>query len=427
MRYLILISSMIFVFCATALAGWESPVVISSGTGNWYHPQVAVEGSYVHVVWNDDAVSLLKYRRSTDCGVTWDTIMTLAGGTVQSPRVVAQGQSVHVVWRGHEGEVGTILYRRSTDGGASFGSQVTLGTGDDRGYEPDVANSGSNVYVTWIKHDPGYDILYRRSTDNGTNWSSVNNLTNNGGTVEEEYPRIAASSNYVYLVWIEEDYPNVYAKYARGTSGGGWGSISTLWNLASGTFYILSIAAQESYVFVDRDEDAPQGPAQKKSTNYGVGFGGTTYLGSGVDKRPEVDASSAYTSNGCNVYIRDNALYVSTGPGTETQIGTAGGNEPSADIGANWNSDMHVVCSSREPPYRIYYYRYWLYIRGDVNGDGVIDSGDIIYLINYLYSSTSAPNPLWVGDANSDGIVDSGDVIYLINYLYTGTSAPACG
>jgi hypothetical protein len=66
------------------------------------------------------------------------------------------------------------------------------------------------------------------------------------------------------------------------------------------------------------------------------------------------------------------------------------------------------------------------FTRGDANGDGIIDIGDVIYLINYLFTGTSAPGPLAAGDANCDGIVDIGDVIYLINYLFTGTSPPGC-
>ncbi len=63
-------------------------------------------------------------------------------------------------------------------------------------------------------------------------------------------------------------------------------------------------------------------------------------------------------------------------------------------------------------------------MRGDANGDGVVDVGDVIYLINYLFTGTSAPCPMETGDNNCDGIVDIGDVIYLINYLFTGTSPP---
>ncbi len=66
------------------------------------------------------------------------------------------------------------------------------------------------------------------------------------------------------------------------------------------------------------------------------------------------------------------------------------------------------------------------FMRGDANGDWIIDTGDVIYLINYLFTGTSAPDPLWVGDCNCDDVVDTGDVVYLINYLFAGTSPPGC-
>jgi parallel beta-helix repeat protein len=64
------------------------------------------------------------------------------------------------------------------------------------------------------------------------------------------------------------------------------------------------------------------------------------------------------------------------------------------------------------------------YVLGDANGDGTIDIGDVVYLINYLYKGGSAPDPLPAGDTNSDGVVDLGDVVYLINYLYKGGPPP---
>ncbi|MGB7063090.1 MAG: S8 family serine peptidase [Candidatus Zixiibacteriota bacterium] len=64
---------------------------------------------------------------------------------------------------------------------------------------------------------------------------------------------------------------------------------------------------------------------------------------------------------------------------------------------------------------------------GDANGDGTIDIGDVVYLINYLYKGGPAPEPLDAGDANSDGVIDIGDVVYLINYLYKGGPSPCSG
>jgi hypothetical protein len=64
--------------------------------------------------------------------------------------------------------------------------------------------------------------------------------------------------------------------------------------------------------------------------------------------------------------------------------------------------------------------------RGDANGDGVINSADVAYLINYLFVNGPAPVPLQAGDANCDGNVNSADVAYLINYLFVSGPPPGC-
>lgn len=63
---------------------------------------------------------------------------------------------------------------------------------------------------------------------------------------------------------------------------------------------------------------------------------------------------------------------------------------------------------------------------GDVSGDGIVDVGDVVYLINYLYRGDDPPDPLEAGDVNCDGITDIGDVVYLIGYLYKGGPPPCC-
>jgi hypothetical protein len=63
---------------------------------------------------------------------------------------------------------------------------------------------------------------------------------------------------------------------------------------------------------------------------------------------------------------------------------------------------------------------------GDVTADGVINLGDLVYLIGYLYRGGPAPNPLWLSDVTCNGIVDLGDVVFLISYLYKGGTTPSC-
>jgi hypothetical protein len=64
------------------------------------------------------------------------------------------------------------------------------------------------------------------------------------------------------------------------------------------------------------------------------------------------------------------------------------------------------------------------YILGDANGDGIVDIGDVVHLINYLYKNGPAPDPILSGDCNCDLVVDLGDVVHLINYLFKNGPPP---
>ncbi|SYZ74006.1 hypothetical protein TRIP_C60276 [Candidatus Zixiibacteriota bacterium] len=63
---------------------------------------------------------------------------------------------------------------------------------------------------------------------------------------------------------------------------------------------------------------------------------------------------------------------------------------------------------------------------GDVNASGTVNILDVSYIINYLYKSGPAPNPLQTADVNNSGGVNILDVSYLINYLYKSGPAPHC-
>jgi bacillopeptidase F len=67
------------------------------------------------------------------------------------------------------------------------------------------------------------------------------------------------------------------------------------------------------------------------------------------------------------------------------------------------------------------------YLAGDANGDGVVELADVVYLLNYLYRSGPAPDPLAAGDPNADCVVELADLVYLINYLYKSGPAPQQG
>jgi len=66
------------------------------------------------------------------------------------------------------------------------------------------------------------------------------------------------------------------------------------------------------------------------------------------------------------------------------------------------------------------------YVCGDANGDGSVNVGDAVYIINYVFRGGPAPVPFGAGDANCDGSVNVGDAVYIINYVFRGGPVPCC-
>jgi hypothetical protein len=99
-------------------------------------------------------------------------------------------------------------------------------------------------------------------------------------------------------------------------------------------------------------------------------------------------------------------------------------------VGHEWGQSGYNPADLSQDGYngKFYSLHNWCrsFLLGDSNGDGVIDIGDVVYDINYLFKSGPMPNPLLSGDANCDSVDDVGDVVYLINYLFKNGPAPSC-
>ena len=68
--------------------------------------------------------------------------------------------------------------------------------------------------------------------------------------------------------------------------------------------------------------------------------------------------------------------------------------------------------------------RQFLYSVGDANRDAVIDIGDAVFVLNYLFKNGTMPYPYHAGDANCDGGINIADVVCLLNYLFKGGILP---
>ena len=66
----------------------------------------------------------------------------------------------------------------------------------------------------------------------------------------------------------------------------------------------------------------------------------------------------------------------------------------------------------------------FLDLPGDVNQDGIVNIGDVVLLVNFLYKGGPPPESMEMGDVNGDCVVNVGDVVYLVNYLYRQGPCP---
>jgi len=62
---------------------------------------------------------------------------------------------------------------------------------------------------------------------------------------------------------------------------------------------------------------------------------------------------------------------------------------------------------------------------GDANANSLVNLGDIVYLVNFIFKGGPAPSPICRGDVNGSGGAPAlPDIIYLVNFVFKGAAAP---
>jgi hypothetical protein len=216
-------------------ATWKAAVNLSNNAGLSQNPRIAVSGANVFVVWSqsnvENTATDIILKRSTDNGVTWKTNQKITpGGTCTTSSFLchiiqtleASGTNVYLV----TGIAGDIHFRRSSDNGVTWKTPVNLSSNAGSSFDPDIAISGTNVYLTWTQANAAntsFDILFRRSTDSGATWKSKVNLSNDPEGSNEA--TIAVSGSSVYVAWDgtvfnDEDREFQGIKLKRSMDGG---------------------------------------------------------------------------------------------------------------------------------------------------------------------------------------------------------------
>jgi len=243
-----------FIKSTSSGATWQTAKRLTNTTGESYNPEIAVSDANVYVVWQDDTLGTgnIYFRKSTDSGTTWQTAKRLTNniGDCWSPSIAASGSNVYVVWQDDAPGNEEIYFRKSTDGGATWQSKMRLTNNTGVSLIPEIIVNGSNVYVVWYDNTFGgnYDVYLRKSTDYGVTWQTQKRLTNNIG--DSSIPNIAFSGSNVYVVWCDAT-PGNYEIYLRKSKDGGatWQTAKRLTNNTGGS-YSPVIAASGTNVYL---------------------------------------------------------------------------------------------------------------------------------------------------------------------------------
>src|SRR4030043_459614 len=206
---------------------WTTNKQITNTLGDSKYPAIAVDGSNIYVVWQDNIPDLLNeeinFKRSVDGGVTWKTNKRLTNnaGYSQDPAIAVDGLNIYVVWEDTTPGNYEIYFKKSVDGGATWETNKRLTSNAGVSYAPAIAVDGSNIYVVWQDNTQGdEEIYFKRSVDGGVTWKTDKNLANNAD--DSRYPAIAVYGPNIYVVWQDATPGNneIYFKKSgdRGTT-----------------------------------------------------------------------------------------------------------------------------------------------------------------------------------------------------------------
>ena len=111
-------------------------------------------------------------------------------------------------------------------------------------------------------------------------------------------------------------------------------------------------------------------------------------------------------------------VYGEWGEGMFTNcIALVGGMGTAYDVN---HTDKTYACIDGGPDNPGYFTTKPTFLRGDVNGDDIVNITDVTDLINYLLSRDASSVNLEATDCDQDGITNINDVTALINYLLSG-------
>ena len=116
-------------------------------------PRITVEEEDIHIVWAEyeNDVWGIRYRKSTDGGQSFGEIVSLSSSAAGAlhPDIAVDGQTVVVMWEDYRDGNGEIYGIMSPDGGNTWGQETRFTWNDSFSAFPRVAGYQGRFYMAW--------------------------------------------------------------------------------------------------------------------------------------------------------------------------------------------------------------------------------------------------------------------------------------
>jgi hypothetical protein len=355
---------------------------------------------------------------TTDSGFVVTGTLTSFGPGGEDVCLIKLDSNGHILWtRVHGGaniDIGRFVSQTSDGGYILVGTTQSFGAGNH------------DIYI--IKTDAGGNVVWSR-TCGGVDLEDVQyaqELAEGGYIVAGETRSFGAGGTDMFVITTDENGDVVWARTYGGTEEDDAASAQQTTDggfiIAGKTHYSVGVNREAYLIRTDSDGNISWGRVLSinNQTGYAHCVQQTDDRGYIVVGETNPSVSTANLTimkldslgNCCmGEFFSCTTMIVSptvTSPATESYSPSVTVNIPTGET-TSPPTQGNLLC---------------MLLCGDVNGDGIVNVADVIFLVNYLYRGGDPPDPSEVGDVNCDGVVDIGDVVYLVSYLYKGGPPP---